>query len=92
MQYRGFRRARLSEIVSNARADQMDQLQRVAAHPRRVLIVWGKQDRSVPFEDSENLLEVMPRATFVPVEDAGHLPQLEQPEVVNAALIAFLRR
>ena len=91
MQYRGFRRARLSEIVSNAQADQMEQLQRVAEHPRRVLILWGKDDRSVPFEESENLLEVMPRATFVPVEDAGHLPQLEQPTVVNKALVAFLR-
>ena len=92
MQYRGFRRARLSEIVSNADADQTNQLQRVAEHPRRVLIIWGKQDRSVPFEESENLMKIMPKATLVPVEDAGHLPQLEQPAVVNAALIAFLRK
>jgi pimeloyl-ACP methyl ester carboxylesterase len=92
MQYRGFRRARLSEIVSNAEADQTYQLQRVAEHRRPVLIIWGKQDRTVPFEESESLLEAMPRAKFVPIDDAGHLPQLEQPAAVNAALISFLQR
>jgi len=92
MQYRGFRRARLSEIVSNAAADQAEQLKRVAEHPRRVLLIWGKQDRSVPFEESEKLLQIMPKATLVPVEDAGHLPQLEEPAIVNAALVAFLRK
>jgi pimeloyl-ACP methyl ester carboxylesterase len=92
MQYRGFRRARLSEIVSNADADQTHQLQRVAAHPRRILVIWGAKDRIVPFEESKDLTQVMPTATLVVVEDAGHLPQLERPALVNAALIAFLKK
>jgi pimeloyl-ACP methyl ester carboxylesterase len=92
MQYRGFRRARLSEIVSNADIDQAPQLQRVAAHPRPILLIWGARDRTVPFEEKEALMQVIPQATLVPVEDAGHLPQLEQPPAVNAALIAFLRK
>ena len=33
----------------------------------------------------------MPRARLVPVEEAGHLPQWERPDVVHPALIAFLR-
>jgi pimeloyl-ACP methyl ester carboxylesterase len=91
MQYRGFRRARLSEIVNNAEGDQAVQLQRVSAHPRPVLIVWGKEDKAVPFAQSEALLEIMPGARLLPVESAGHLPQIEQPAVVNPGIIEFLR-
>lgn len=92
LQYRGFRRARLSEIVTNAPVDQREELARVAAHPRPVLIIWGRQDRTVSFDQSEPLLRAMPRARLVAVDDAGHLPHLEQPATVNSALVAFLRR
>ena len=92
MQYRGFRRARLSELVSTAGFDQGIEIQRVGAHHRPMLVVWGTQDQSVPFDESEALMQMLPRARLVPVESAGHLPQLEQPAVVNAAMIAFLSR
>ena len=91
MQYRGFRRARLSELVSNASADQREEIERVGQHPRPVLVIWGKQDPQVPIETSAPLLEAMPRARLVAVEDAGHLPQWEQPAIVNAAIVEFLR-
>jgi pimeloyl-ACP methyl ester carboxylesterase len=57
-----------------------------------VLIVWGRQDPVAPFRESEALLAAMPRATFVPVDSAAHLPHLEQPGVVAAAVVRFLRR
>ena len=91
LQYKGFRRARLSETVSNATVDQWDQLTRVGRHPRPVLVIWGKQDRTVPFDDSELFLSAMPRARLVAVESAAHLPQWEQPDTVHSHLMAFLR-
>jgi pimeloyl-ACP methyl ester carboxylesterase len=33
----------------------------------------------------------MPRGRLVTVEDAGHLPQWEQPAIVNGAIVEFLR-
>ena len=90
MQYRGFRRARLSELVVNASVDQREELESVGAHPRRVLVIWGKQDPSVPFEASGPLLETMPRARLVAVEDSGHLPQWEQPAITQTAILEFL--
>jgi pimeloyl-ACP methyl ester carboxylesterase len=92
VRYRGFRRARLSEIVSSINVDQDEELDRVGMYERPVLIIWGKQDPSVPFEFSEALLEQMPRARLVAVESSGHLPQMEQPQIVNAALLTFLQR
>ncbi|MDH4130930.1 MAG: alpha/beta hydrolase, partial [Gemmatimonadota bacterium] len=70
---------------------QDEQIRRVGAHPRPVLIVWGRQDEGAPFEESTALLARMPRATLVPVDSAGHLPHLEQPDVVAPAVGRFLR-
>ena len=91
MQYKGFRRARLSEIVSNNNVDQSDQLQRVGQHPRPVLVIWGKQDNTVPFEESEWLLKSLPKGRLVAIDESGHLPQWEQPEFVHQELLKFLR-
>jgi pimeloyl-ACP methyl ester carboxylesterase len=66
-------------------------LRRLGATSLPVLVVWGRQDRSVPFGESRALLAAMPRATFVPVDSAGHLPHLEQPAVVAGAVVRFLR-
>lgn len=91
MQYKGFRRARLSEIVSNNNVDQSDQLQRVGQHSRPVLVIWGKQDNTVPFEESEWLLKALPKGRLVAIDESGHLPQWEQPEMVHQELLKFLR-
>jgi pimeloyl-ACP methyl ester carboxylesterase len=80
MQYKGFRRARLSEIVSNNNVDQTDQLKRVGENARPVLVIWGKQDNTVPFEESESFMKSLPQARLVAVEGSGHLPQWEQPD------------
>jgi pimeloyl-ACP methyl ester carboxylesterase len=90
MQYRGFRRARLSEIVANANVDQREEIERVGRHPRSVLAIWGKQDPSVRLEWSGPLLDAMPRARLVVVEDSGHLPQWEQPAITHTAMLEFL--
>jgi pimeloyl-ACP methyl ester carboxylesterase len=92
MQYKGFRRARLSEIRTNTEIDQSDQLRHVGEHARPVLVVWGKQDNTVLFEDSEWFMKSLPKGRLVAVEEAGHLPQWEQPEVVHRELIGFLKQ
>ena len=91
MQYKGFRRARLSEIVSNADIDQTEQLKRVGQHRRPVLVIWGKQDNTVPFDESDFIMKSLPGARLVAVDSAGHLPQWEQPDVVHPELLQFLR-
>jgi pimeloyl-ACP methyl ester carboxylesterase len=92
MQYKGFRRARLSEIVANSEVDQGDQLKRVGAHPWPVLVIWGKQDNTVPFEDSEWFMKALPRGRLVAIEGSGHLPQWEQPEETHRELLQFLQQ
>jgi pimeloyl-ACP methyl ester carboxylesterase len=70
---------------------QGPQIRQLGQDPRPVLIVWGKQDSGAPFSESPALLAMLPRATLVPVDSAGHLPHIEQPQVVIPAVVNFLR-
>lgn len=92
-QFKGTREAlRRTRAAIAVAPDQGVQIRRVGAHPRPVLVVWGRQDEGAPFAGSAALLEAMPRATLVPVDSAGHLPHLDQPDLVVPAVVDFLRR
>lgn len=91
LRYKGFRRSRLSDLRANVDADQRDELQAVGRHSRPVLVIWGKQDPNVPFELSASLMAVMPYARLLAVDQAGHLPQWERPDIVQPAILSFLR-
>ena len=54
------------------------------------LIVWGRQDQVVPFASGEALQRQLPHARLFPVEDCGHIPQEEQPEIVVDKIAAFV--
>jgi pimeloyl-ACP methyl ester carboxylesterase len=55
-----------------------------------VLILWGAQDRWLPFATGERLAELIPGSELVAVPDAGHFSMEDQPEAVAAELRRFL--
>ena len=55
-----------------------------------VKIVWGEDDPWIPLARAEALHARMPNAEFVTLPGVGHMPQLEAPEEVTRALLAFL--
>jgi pimeloyl-ACP methyl ester carboxylesterase len=57
-----------------------------------VLLVWGTEDKVIPFETSRRVLAAMPQAELLAVERAAHTPNYERPELVNAAMVAWLGR
>jgi pimeloyl-ACP methyl ester carboxylesterase len=90
-QFRGTRSAlRAAQLANAASPDPHEQIRRVGAG-RPVLIIWGRQDHTVPFRFSDSLRALIPTAEFVPVDSAGHLPHIERPDVVVPAVIGFLR-
>jgi pimeloyl-ACP methyl ester carboxylesterase len=91
LRYKGFKRALLSTMRHMPLDALADTFVRVGAHPRKVLLVWGRRDRIIPFPTSDVVRAALPRARFVPVDDAGHLPHFERPEVVTPELVEFLR-
>ncbi|HEY3557670.1 MAG TPA: alpha/beta hydrolase [Kribbella sp.] len=56
------------------------------------LILCGRQDQVVGYEDQYSLLPHYPRATYAVVDVAGHNLQLEQPELLRAFVREWLQR
>jgi 3-oxoadipate enol-lactonase len=57
-----------------------------------VLVLAGDQDQIIPSSKAQALAAAMPRASLATVENAGHMPMLEQPEPTTNAIRAFLAR
>ena len=90
-QFRGTREAlRRTRVAIAVAPNQEEQIRRIGEHRWPVLVVWGRQDTGAPFGESSALLAAMPRARLVPVDSAGHLPHLEQPDIVVPAVVQFL--
>jgi pimeloyl-ACP methyl ester carboxylesterase len=50
------------------------------------VILWGEHDALIPLAHGRLLSEAIPGAVLVVITDGGHLPPLERPEVVAAAV------
>lgn len=71
-----------------AEADLTDLLPHIAVP---TLLIWGRLDARSPLAVARQFEEAIPDATFVVIEDAGHLSNLERPDQVNAAVREFCR-
>lgn len=55
-----------------------------------VLLVWGRQDEVTPPFVAEKFHEMLPDSRLVWVENCGHAPMMEHPEIFNEILRKFL--
>jgi pimeloyl-ACP methyl ester carboxylesterase len=92
MQYKGFMNAILSTIRNGMLGSFLNTYEQLGNIGKPVLLFWGRNDKTVPFEHSNILRAAMPAAEFVTVEDCGHIPHYERPDAVNPILLNFLRR
>jgi pimeloyl-ACP methyl ester carboxylesterase len=90
MQYAGFLRAILSTLRHGPIEAMAEAYVRVGQQSRPVLVIWGTEDRTVPFKISKRVLAALPNADFHPIKGCGHVPHLEQPDIVNEILIDFI--
>ncbi|MFI2352460.1 alpha/beta fold hydrolase [Streptomyces sp. NPDC019443] len=72
------------------RAERPDYRETLAAVRTPVLIIVGADDVYTPLADAEAIHRLVPHATLTVIDQAGHLPGVEQPERFNAALLDFL--
>ncbi len=91
MRYKGFRRAQLETVRGDVFKRPVRSFATLARSRIPMLIIWGKADRTVPFARSDSVRAAFPRAEFHAIEDAAHLPQIEQAAVVDSILVRFLR-
>jgi pimeloyl-ACP methyl ester carboxylesterase len=90
MRYRGFRRAILSTIREFDGPDILASYRELGESGRPVHVFWGRLDKTVPLEHSEKLLELVPQAGLTVIDQAGHLPHYEQPDVFAPLLLEQL--
>jgi pimeloyl-ACP methyl ester carboxylesterase len=55
------------------------------------LVIWGAEDRLIPFSVGQTMVAELSRGALVRLPDAGHAAPEEQPEAFNRSLLAFLR-
>ena len=70
--------------------DRFDVRPQLGAIRTPTLVVSGLEDRLTPVRYGRYLAEAIGGARLVEVDAAGHFPQIEQPETVNAAIREFL--
>lgn len=90
MEYEGFGDAILSTLRHVMVEDSLDDFAAIGRGTIPTLLVWGRQDSVVPFEHGDDVRAAIPSIAFLPVDEAGHLPHREQPDLVADRLIAFL--
>ena len=81
---------RAAAAALRGRAERPDYREALAATEVATLVVVGADDAYTPVADAHDLYELLPHATLAVIDKAGHLPNLEQPEDFNDALLAFL--
>jgi 4,5:9,10-diseco-3-hydroxy-5,9,17-trioxoandrosta-1(10),2-diene-4-oate hydrolase len=57
-----------------------------------VLIVWGRQDRTISVQHAYRAAQRIPSAEIVIYDKCGHLPMYEKPVEFNRDLDDFLAR
>ncbi len=90
MQYKGFKRAILS-TVRNKTVDGFPEIYaRLGKLSLPILLIWGRDDVTLPIEQSKSILALVPQAEFQVIEGCGHIPHYEKPARVNPLFQRFL--
>jgi pimeloyl-ACP methyl ester carboxylesterase len=90
MQYKGFRHALISTRKNYSADTIISNYHSIGNFQKDILLIWGKEDQTVPFQFSDSLRKIID-VDFFPVNDARHLPYLEKPAEVNRKIISFLK-
>lgn len=91
LQYKGSWQALLSTMRHGPICGMAETYARVGRQDRRTLLIWGREDRTVPFALSDAVRAAMPRAEYHAIDGAGHTPHLERPQLITRLLSTFLR-
>ena len=75
---------------SRALQTRPDQCETLRGVDVPTLILHGAEDRLCPAERHELMRDLVPGAILARIDDAGHLPTLEQPKPTNEALEKWL--
>lgn len=76
------------QLMAGASFNAEDRINKIKAE---TLILAGKGDRVVPYENAKLLYERIPCSKLEIIDEAGHVFFMERPEIVNQIIIDFLK-
>jgi pimeloyl-ACP methyl ester carboxylesterase len=92
LSYRGFKRARLSNLRGDSLADFTPHYEAVGKTRLPVLLTWGTADIIIMADSIANIKKAVPNLEYHEIEGGGHLVHYEKPETVNGVLVRFLKK
>jgi pimeloyl-ACP methyl ester carboxylesterase len=54
------------------------------------LILWGDRDRILGTKDAAKFHSIIPNNQLIWIENSGHVPHLEQPEITAQQILKFI--
>ncbi|GAB4079100.1 alpha/beta fold hydrolase [Modestobacter muralis] len=78
-------------LTSRVRPEESLTAERLATISCPTLVLWTRQNPTMPWQVGEAASRIVPGATFYLMEDAGHWPQFEKPAEFHAIVGEFLR-
>lgn len=88
---KGSKRALLSTLRNFMLENHVPHYERLNHLDIPKLILWGKEDKILPYSYGQKIHLLMPSARFETFENCGHIPQFEEPEKFNALTLQFLK-
>ncbi|NJL60809.1 MAG: alpha/beta hydrolase [Methylacidiphilales bacterium] len=58
---------------------------------QETLILWGDSDKILGIKDAAGFKRAIPNSKLIWIEDSGHVPHLEQPQITAKHLLEFAR-
>jgi len=58
---------------------------------KKTLILWGKQDKILGIKDAKKFKQFIPNSELIWIENCGHVPHLEQPEITANQILKFAK-
>ncbi len=80
-----------SAMVQEGRAERTSYIPLLPGICCPVLLIAGAEDEFMPVEASRQIQAGIPHATLVVINDAAHIPNMEQPDEFNQHLRSFLQ-
>ena len=92
MAYDGYKNALLSTLKNFNLNNQTSAYEKVGKIGKPTMLIWGRQDVTVPFEHSEKVISLIPQTIFYPIDGVAHVPHYEKHNLVSPLIVAFFQK
>ena len=89
-EYAGYADAIVSTIRNMNMTGMDEAYRKVGKSGKPVLLLWGREDKVVPFANAAKVREAMPTAKFVEMEKSGHIPTIDESGKSHRVILDFL--